>query len=234
MSSAVNVAVALIFDGLIYLNMSGTPIDPSVVELDPFGVAKLPEGAVGVKNTFPIIPGSLPSDMPFWAILTEDATADAYFPTISPSNSCCLPNAICFLTPSIAGDISERVRGKAGPFWLRDFSAHIDFRRVYEISQVGAGNYIILRESHVFGLSVAFAPLRCTISDTSSRDVFSLPHSLLAAKLFCGWFKLDDDYFVLRIIAMPPGSPESTVEAVGSIADTAISVTKKKISQEGE
>ena len=125
------------------------------------------------------------------------------------------------------GDIRQRICGK-GPFRLRGFSAQTDFRRVYEISQVESGYYLILRESHVFGLSGAFAPLRCTISDTSSREVFSLPNSVLAAKLFCGWFKLDDDYLGLRISDVHPGSPESAVEAAGFIADTAISVMEKK------
>ena len=69
-SGAWNLAAALIFDGLIYLNLSGKPIGPAVVELDPFGVVKLSSGDVSVKNTFPISPGALPADMPFWTILS--------------------------------------------------------------------------------------------------------------------------------------------------------------------
>ena len=152
---------------------------------------------------------------------------EGIFPYHLPAKPCCVPNAISFLIPSSVGDIRERICGKTGPFRLRDFPAQIYFGRVYEIAHVEAGGYLILRESHVPGLSVTFAPLRCAISDTSSREVFSIPYSVLAAKLFRGWLKLGDDYLVLRTSTMPPGSPESTVEEVGSIADTAISFMRK-------
>ena len=42
LDGAGNLAAALIFDGLIYLNLHGEPTDPSVVALDAFGVVILP------------------------------------------------------------------------------------------------------------------------------------------------------------------------------------------------
>ena len=117
---------------------------------------------------------------------------------------------------------------QVGPVQAKGFPDQVYCSRVCEISQVDLGDYIISRCSHVFGLSVAFAPMGCTISDTASCEVFSPPYSAIVAKLCCGWFKLEEDYFAVRISAIPPGSPGSTVEAVGSIADTAIAVMKSK------
>ena len=224
--------VALIFDGLINLNLSGEPIDPSAVELDSFGVVRLSSESVGAKNAVAPRHREAPSNASFWSSLSEGASAMGPLPIIFSNASCCLPNAISFVAPSSAVSIRERVCGKSGPFRLRDFADQIDFSRVCEISQQSEGSYIILSGQHAFGLSVAFAPMYCTIPGAATCEVFSLPYSTLVAKLCCGWFKLEEDYYLVRISDMPPGLPESAFDAVGSIVDDAISVMKNKTRKE--
>ena len=80
-------AAALIFDGLIYLNLNGEPIDPSAVELASFGVVKLSSESVGAKNAEAARQREAPSDAPFWSNLSECASAMGPLPIIFPNES---------------------------------------------------------------------------------------------------------------------------------------------------
>ena len=221
-------AVALIFDGLIYLSRTGHPVDPSGIALGEFGILKVTSTPVNdaACEKKPIFLREVPIAC-FWDSISRGYDSQEAMVIAFDSEACCLPNTLAHLIPAAAQDILEISRNRPGPYRVRDFSRLFTFEKLCRLSDLDAGAYLVIRSHHVFGIRISASPLFCFVSDASSQTECAIPYGRLIGNIISGRMVLNTDYLVVRICHRDAGRIEDDDLITDPFGSIELSATKR-------